>query len=111
MGRSENRPIKKFLVENHKSVNELYLSSDLIGKAKINAASYVSRHCDLELLMNGGFYPLKGFLPEEDYNCVLEDMRLKDGSLWPIPITLDVSKNFSKNLKLGEQISLRNYCR
>jgi len=102
------------MLENHKSVNELYLSSDLIGKAKINAASYVSwdltprQICDLELLMNGGFYPLKGFLPEEDYNCVLEDMRLKDGSLWPIPITLDVSKNFSKNLKLGEQISLRN---
>ena len=102
------------MLENHKSVSELYLSSDLIGKAKINAASYVSweltprQICDLELLMNGGFYPLKGFLPEEDYNCVLEDMRLKDGSLWPIPITLDVSKNFSKNLKLGEQISLRN---
>ena len=102
------------MLENHKLVNELYLSSDLIGKAKINAASYVSwdltprQICDLELLMNGGFYPLKGFLPEEDYNCVLEDMRLRDGSLWPIPITLDVSKNFSKNLKLGEQISLRN---
>ena len=65
------------MLENHKSVNELYLSSDLIGQAKINAASYVSwdltprQICDLELLMNGGFYPLKGFLIEEDYNLSL----------------------------------------
>ncbi len=51
--------------------------------------------CDLELLMNGGFYPLKGFLTEADYNGVVENMRTADGTLWPMPITLDVSEKFA----------------
>ena len=102
------------MLENHKSIEELYLSSEFANEEKKAAANFASwdltprQICDLELLLNGGFSPLKGFLNEEDYNSVLEDMRLKDGSLWPIPITLDVSKEFSKNLKIGEKVALRN---
>lgn len=47
--------------------------------------------CDLELLLNGGFSPLKGYLGQKDYASVLSKMRLADGTLWPMPITLDVS--------------------
>ena len=89
------------MLENHKPIKELYLSSKLSDTAKKEAANYVSwdltprQICDLELIMNGGFSPLNGFLDEEDYNSVLDNMRLKDGSLWPIPITLDVSEEFS----------------
>ena len=54
--------------------------------------------CDLELLLNGGFAPLKGFLGKVDYNSVLRSMRMADGSLWPMPITLDVTNEFSKEL-------------
>ena len=64
--------------------------------------------CDLELLMNRGFYPLNGFLGEADYQSVLEDMRLTDGSLWPMPITLDVSQDFASPISVGDEIALRD---
>ncbi|MEL6171317.1 MAG: bifunctional sulfate adenylyltransferase/adenylylsulfate kinase, partial [Pseudomonadota bacterium] len=64
--------------------------------------------CDLELLMNGGFNPLKGFLSEEDYNGVVDNMRLADGALWPMPVTLDVSKEFADSVELGQDIALRD---
>ncbi|MDE0520483.1 MAG: bifunctional sulfate adenylyltransferase/adenylylsulfate kinase [Boseongicola sp.] len=64
--------------------------------------------CDLELLMNGGFHPLKGFLGEYDYGSVVDKMRLANGTLWPMPVTLDVSENFAKSVKLGGNIALRD---
>lgn len=64
--------------------------------------------CDLELLMNGGFNPLEGFMGKEDYFSVLNHMRLSNGSLWPIPIVLDVNKKIVKSLKLGDKLTLKN---
>ncbi|MEO1469984.1 MAG: bifunctional sulfate adenylyltransferase/adenylylsulfate kinase, partial [Pseudomonadota bacterium] len=64
--------------------------------------------CDLELLMNGGFTPLKGFLGEADYHRVVEEMRLADGSLWPMPITLDVNEKFAGEIEPGQDIALRD---
>ena len=64
--------------------------------------------CDLELLMNGGFNPLKGFLSEEDYNGVVKDMRLADGSLWPMPINLDITDAFAETVEAGQDIALRD---
>jgi sulfate adenylyltransferase len=49
--------------------------------------------CDLELLLNGGFSPLTGFMTKAEYDGVCADMRLPDGTLWPIPIVLDVSED------------------
>ncbi len=95
-------------------IPELYVSSDSAQKLKVEAAQLVSHDltprqiCDLELLMNGGFYPLKGFLSEADYNSVVETMRTADGHLWPIPVTLDVSEDFAAKVELGQDIALRD---
>ena len=64
--------------------------------------------CDLELLMNGGFWPLTGFLGEADYDGVVEGMRLSDGALWPIPVTLDVTGEFAAEAAPGGEIALRD---
>ena len=64
--------------------------------------------CDLELLLNGAFAPLTGFMDEADYQSVLKNLRLKDGSLWPMPITLDVDEDFVKELSNGDKITLRD---
>ncbi len=64
--------------------------------------------CDLELLLNGGFSPLTGFIGKTDYKSVLKDMRLKDRSLWPMPITLDVTEDFTGTIKNEEKITLRD---
>jgi sulfate adenylyltransferase len=64
--------------------------------------------CDLELLLNGGFSPLTGFLAKADYARVCEEMRLADGTLWPIPITLDVSEELATTLSPGANLALRD---
>ncbi len=65
--------------------------------------------CDLELLMNGGFSPLHGFLTKADYESVCSKMKLSSGVLWPMPITLDVTEDFAKSLKPGSStIALRD---
>lgn len=64
--------------------------------------------CDLELLLNGGFSPLTTFLGQADYASVCKDMRLNDGTVWPMPITLDVSQAFADSLKEDEPIALRD---
>ncbi len=65
--------------------------------------------CDLELLMSGGFSPLRGFMNRADYEGVCHNMRLASGTLWPMPITLDVSEDFAKKLTPGSsKIALRD---
>ncbi|MEE9570792.1 MAG: bifunctional sulfate adenylyltransferase/adenylylsulfate kinase [Gammaproteobacteria bacterium] len=64
--------------------------------------------CDLELLLNGAFSPLEGFMGADDYNAVLAKMRLADGVLWPIPITLDVTEAFADSIEPGVRIALRD---
>lgn len=64
--------------------------------------------CDLELLMNGGFAPLEGFLNHGDYDRVVNEMRLESGALWPIPVTLDVNADFAAKLEIGQRIALRD---
>ncbi len=64
--------------------------------------------CDLELLMNGAFSPLTGFMNQETYKNVLENIHLPDGTLWPIPIVLDVTEEFASKISSGDKIALRD---
>jgi sulfate adenylyltransferase len=99
---------------NVQPIPELYVSYDSAAKLKLDAAELPSwdltsrQVCDLELLMNGGFNPLKGFLGQADYEGVVEGMRLANGALWPMPITLDVSEGFAGKVEPGQDIALRD---
>jgi sulfate adenylyltransferase len=64
--------------------------------------------CDLELLLNRAFYPLQGYMDQADYQGVLERMRLADDTVWPMPVTLDVSEALAARLSVGEQLALRD---
>jgi len=102
------------MLSNLAPIPELYVSYDSAQKLKIEAGNLMSwdlserQVCDLELLMNGGFNPLKGFLGEADYTSVVETMRLADGALWPMPITLDVDEKFAESVEIGQDIALRD---
>jgi len=65
--------------------------------------------CDLELLMDGGFSPLRGFMVRADYERVCEEMRLADGTLWPIPVTLDITPELAARLDTGDSLALRDF--
>lgn len=95
-------------------IRELYVSSDAAQHLKAEAGRMPSwdltqrQICDLELMMNGGFTPLRGFLTQADYRTVLDDMHLTTGALWPMPVTLDVSAAFAEDLEPGTDIALRD---
>jgi len=64
--------------------------------------------CDLELILNGGFSPLDGFMTREQYEGVVGRMRLPGGLLWPMPITLDVPEDLAGRLEHGASLALRD---
>ncbi len=64
--------------------------------------------CDLELLMNGGFSPLRGFMTRREYDSVVKDMRLPDGTLWPIPVVLDIPPALAEKTTPGTRLALRD---
>lgn len=99
---------------NKELVRELYAPADQIPALRAEAGALPSwdltprQICDLELLLNGGFAPLDGFLGEGDYHSVVETLRLENGALWPIPVTLDVSEAFAAKIAAGDRVALRD---
>jgi sulfate adenylyltransferase len=95
-------------------LKELYLGETAAEEEKSKARDYTSwdltdrQICDLEMLLNGAFSPLDGFMSQAEYDGVCKDMRLPDGTLWPMPITLDVTTDFAGEIKSGETIALRD---
>ena len=95
-------------------LKNLYLSADAASKEQDAAREYASwdlterQLCDIELLLNGAFSPLEGFLNQADYDSVVARMRLTSDVLWPMPIMLDVSEEFSSKIKSGDKVALRD---
>ncbi len=68
-----------------------------------------SRHlADFELLANGGFSPLTGFMGEADYHSVVENMTLANGLPWSMPVTLSVPEARAGELTPGVRADLRD---
>lgn len=85
---------KKDAIEKAKSLPSLRLNHDQIS--------------DLENIAFGVFSPLEGFLREKDFHSVLNQMRLSNDCPWPIPIVLDVNKEFAAGIREGEDVALLN---
>jgi sulfate adenylyltransferase len=90
------------LVSDELERNELIAEANRLPSLQLSLRSV----CDLELLAVGAFSPLDRFMGEADYRRVLADMRLANGFLHPIPITLPISTD--SPLKIGDRVSLRN---
>lgn len=80
---------------------ELHSYADRLSSVQLSSRAV----CDLELLATGGFSPLDGFLGREDHDRVVSDMRLSDGHLFPIPVTLPVEAG---DVRLDADIALRD---
>ncbi len=95
-------------------IPELYVTGKSLDYYKKKAPSLKSYNlnlrqtCDLDLILDGSFYPLKGFLTQKEYLSVCENIHLPSGELWPIPINLDAPEEFADTLTIGEEISLKD---
>jgi sulfate adenylyltransferase len=93
---------------------DLLVDSDRAGELRAASRTWPSwdltarQLCDVELLLTGGFSPLAGFMSRADYESVCSSMRLAGGTLWPMPITLDVPESFATTIGPGASIALRD---
>jgi sulfate adenylyltransferase len=92
----------------------LLAEPDTVEEMKQISGSYPSitlsqrQLCDLELLMNGAFTPLTGFMGQAAYESVLDSLSLPDGTLWPVPVVLDVGAQVAEKLSVGDKVALRD---
>jgi sulfate adenylyltransferase len=83
-------------------------------KLKAEAGSLVSlklsarEQCDLEMIAIGAFSPLTGFMGKADSERVSKEMRLADGTVWPIPVNLGVSDDQAAKIQVGQRVALKD---
>ena len=93
---------------------DLFVDADRAASVKAESRDWPSHDltprqlCDLELLLTGGFSPLTGFMGRAGYDRVCAEMRLEDGTLWPLPIVLDIPDELAKSLGPGANLALRD---
>lgn len=85
-----------------------------LEQLKVQAVDFLSvflnsqQLCDLEMILNGAFYPLSGYIGRADYESVLNRMRLADGTFWPLPICLGVNGALAERLSYGDRLAIRD---
>lgn len=83
------------------------LSEALEKAKKLPKVQMTSRERDDLIMMGiGGFNPLNGFMGRKDWRGVCDEMRMADGTFWPIPITLSVGREVANSLREGQEIAL-----
>jgi len=107
--------VSKIIAPHGGTLKELLLSEEEAGGLKERALGLESwdlterQMWDIEMLLSGAFSPLEGFMGRADYDSVLADMRLSDGAIWTMPITLDVTEEFAEKLGEGCEAALRDH--
>ena len=92
----------------------LVLPGNEAERLKVSSESFPAitltqrQQCDLEMLLIGALSPLAGFMTEETYTSVINDTRLPDGVLWPMPYYLDIDEAVAEKLETGSRIALRD---
>lgn len=95
-------------------LKHLILSQNSAETLKKESETFLSitlslrQQCDLEMLLNGALSPLTGFMTEREYLSVVENTRLLDGSLWPMPYYLDVDSDVADKLQTGSLLALQD---
>jgi len=95
-------------------LKELLVSDKEAEGLKAKARDYISwdlterQMWDVEMLLTGAFSPLDGFMGKADYEACLKDMRLANGLIWTMPITLDVKEAFAGKISAGTSVALRD---
>lgn len=90
-------------IAGHKEANEFLNRSSHLPSIVLDAWAL----SDLELIATGAFSPLTGFMNEQDYQNVLRNMRLSNGTVWTIPITLNITSEEAAKLKTGSEVGLK----
>src|SRR6185436_16271695 len=93
--------LKPLLVDERRAVEERKRAETL---PKLHVSS--REKGDLVMLGIGGFTPLDGFMTQADWKGTCDEMRLADGTFWPIPITLSTNRQAAAALQLGAEIAL-----
>jgi sulfate adenylyltransferase len=94
--------ILKPLLLSGRELKEAKMKAESLPIVKLNSRET----SDLIMLAMGAFSPLDGFMREQDYQRVVKDMMMEDGTLWPIPITLSVSSEKADSIRLNSEIAL-----
>jgi len=76
--------------------------AETLPKIEVSSKEY----SDIAMIGIGAFSPLEGFMGKEDYHSVLNDMHTKSGLMWPVPITIAVSRDDSRMIKEGQKVAL-----